>query len=80
MAIVHLADGGTVNMLVRDLRGKRVRTRRQLRNGFSVIAAGTEGTVYTAGSNGLRIDFAECPHCHVQIHITRVDRNDIELL
>ena len=80
MAKIRLASGGTVDMLVTELRGKQVRTRRELRNGLGIIAAGTVCTVSTTWRSGVNLDGPECTCCHVQIHIRRVDRDDVELL
>lgn len=73
--------GETVNVLMKDLIGKRVKTRREMQNGFGVIASGTECIVdNTPSSAGFSLISPQCSHCKMRIRISRVHRDDLLLV
>ena len=65
--------------LKRDYIGRRVRTKRVLRNGNVVISPGTIATV-TQYYRGFRLETEPCEHCGVGVNITQVPEHDVDLL
>lgn len=65
--------------LKRDWVGRKVRTRRELRNGMGVIPAGTVAIV-TYNRSGLSLSTDPCGSCGVRVLINRVPEHDVELL
>lgn len=59
-----------------DWVGMIVETRREMRNGMLIIPAGTKCEV-TYARSGLTLEADPCPHCGVQIRVTRVDSADV---
>lgn len=65
--------------LKRDWVGRRVRTKRDLRNGNLFIPKSTVCTV-TYNHSGLSLETAGCSECGVRVYITKVPECDVELL
>ncbi len=65
--------------LKRDWVGRKVRTRRELRNGYVTIPVGTVCTV-TYNHSGLSLSTDACGACGVQCHIAKVPEHGVELL
>lgn len=60
-------------------RGKRVRTLRELRNGYTVIPKGAVLTI-TRKSSGFLLEGDPCEHCGVRIRISKVSPCEVELV
>lgn len=65
--------------LKRDWVGRKVRTRRELRNGMGIIPAGTVVTV-TSNHSGLSLSTDSCGSCGVRVLISKVPERDVDLL
>ncbi len=63
----------------RELKGRKVRTLRELRNSWCVIPKGTICTI-THKSGGLEIESEACPDCGVKVCISKVQPTSVELL
>lgn len=62
-----------------QLKGRKVKTLRELRNGYLTIPKGAELTIVGKHSGyGLRGD--PCPQCGVQVHISKVDGYALEFI
>lgn len=59
--------------------GARVRTTRAIRNHHFEIPEGTVMAV-TRKWSGFHLTADPCEHCGVRLHITRVDRQHVELV
>lgn len=70
---------GDLPKLKRDWIGRKVRTKNVLRNGNSIIPAGTE-LIVADNHSGLRLRSEPCEHCGVSIYITRVPESSVTLL
>lgn len=57
--------------------GIRVMALRELRNANGIVPAGAIGTV-TDKSGGFRIDFDECPTCHISLRMSKVQAADVD--
>lgn len=62
-----------------ELRGRKVRTLKELRNTHCAIPAGTVCTITRKGS-GFNIQGEPCPECRVRVCISGVNPLDVELL
>lgn len=73
-------DGTTVEIKMGALRGRQVRTRRDMQNAYTKVPAGT--IVRAAGSwrSGVNIETPKCEHCGVSVFIGKVHRDDLELV
>lgn len=80
MARMQTTSGTTVEILMRDLCGRKVKTQREMRNGWVSIAAGTECVVTTTSSWGISLTSEACSHCKVKININKVKRSDLLLI
>lgn len=65
--------------LKRDWVGRKVRTRRELRNGIFSIPLGTVCTV-SYNHSGLSLNTDPCGSCGVRLFISKVSESDVELL
>lgn len=66
---------------VRDWAGKRVRTQRELRNGWCSIPEGAIGTIQELrGGTGLTIKLDACRCCGVNVYMTGLHDRDVELV
>ena len=65
--------------LKRDHIGLRVKTIRELKNGYVKIPIGTLCTI-TYSHGGLNLETDECPCCKVKIFIRKVPYSYIELI
>lgn len=65
--------------LKRDWVGRRVRVKRELRNGNMVVSPGAIATV-TQFYRGLRLESEPCEHCGVGVSITQVPEHAVDLL
>lgn len=65
--------------LKRDWEGLQVRTLREMRNGWCVIAAGTICTVQK-NYGGITMQSDPCPHCGVRVSISHVSEKSVEIL
>lgn len=63
-----------------DTRGMKVRLRKEVRNHFLVIPAGTCGTIssYASSWNRLEIVCDPCPCCGVKARCSQLSRADLE--
>ena len=61
-----------------EMRGRRVRTLTELRNGHGVIPKGATATI-TDKHRGLALVMDACESCGVQMRISRVSYSDVEL-
>lgn len=66
-------------MKASDWTGRRVRARRRLGNSLGAVPAGTELTVRRK-YGGLELVTDPCPACGVELRITRVPVDDVELV
>ena len=80
MAEVRTTTGRTVRVLMRDLVGRKVRTRYALRNSLAVVPVGTICKVTGWWRSGVTLEAAPCDHCGVKLRHTRVHRDLIELV
>jgi hypothetical protein len=65
--------------LKRDWVGRKVRTTRELINGYVTIPRGTVATV-TGNHGGLSLSTDACATCGVRCHIRKVSEFDVDLL
>lgn len=74
-----MSDSVKKPKLKRDWKGRKVRTLRDLRNGWGVIPA---GTVFEVRENwaGLNLLGDRCTCCGLRASINRVPEHDVELL
>lgn len=61
----------------REWRGVKVRTLRDMRNGYVNVKAGATGTIRRKFS-GFEVDFDACKKCRVGAHISRVRPEHLE--
>ncbi len=80
MAKIRTESGGSVQMKVSALVGKKVRTRRPLHNSLGGIPAGVVCTVLMCWRSGVTLTTPACKECGIVFHIGHVPRDDIELL
>ncbi len=67
--------------LVRDWVGKRVKTVREMSNGWCTIASGTICTVDSvSGGTGLSLVSDPCSCCGVKVRISRIHATDVEVI
>lgn len=63
----------------KDWLGCRFRTKREFKNGWATMPAGSTGVVSSAGSpKGLHIKFDSCGHCGIQVQMSYVSYHDID--
>ena len=62
-----------------QLKGRKVRVNRELRNGMMVIPEGAIATIDDK-HGGFSLTSDPCPHCGVRISISKVPPQDIDLL
>ena len=66
-------------MTLAQLKGRRVRLRREIRNGWGILPVGT--VLFIEGKhNGLSLVAERCRTCGVRMSIGRVGPGDVELL
>jgi len=65
--------------LKRDWVGRKVKTLRELRNGNTLVPAGTVMEV-SRNHSGLWLMTDGCSHCGVRVFITKVPMSDVELM
>jgi hypothetical protein len=65
--------------LKRDWIGRKVRTRREIRNGLGSVPAGTVMNV-TDNRAGLALETKKCDCCGVRFYVRRVAEADVDLL
>jgi hypothetical protein len=63
----------------RELKGRRARLERDVRNGWATIAAGTVVTI-TGKRGGLEIETDRCQSCGVRVHVRKVEPDALLLL
>jgi len=67
--------------LIRDWKGKRVRTLRAMSSGIGHLPAGKEGEVADCGNGtGLHLKLDACLCCGVGLYLTRVSHRDVEVV
>jgi len=62
-----------------QLKGLKVVSRREMRNGWAVLPAGTVFTIERKGK-GLHLLSDPCPTCGIKVPISRVQPYDVDLL
>jgi hypothetical protein len=80
MAKMRTTSGKTVDVKMEDLRGRTVRTRRAMSNGWMEIPAGTVCIVTGWWRSGVSLKSEPCPHCKVKASISHVHRDDVLLV
>jgi hypothetical protein len=80
MAKIKLDGGGTVEMKVDDLHGRKVRTLREMSNGNYHIPAGTIVEVSGTWRSGVSLKSPACGHCGVAVYISHVHRDSVALV
>jgi hypothetical protein len=80
MAKVRTTSGGTVEIKMQDLRGRQVRTRRAMSNAHTKLPAGSIVTVGGSWRSGVNLMTEPCGACGVSVFMSRVHRDDIELV
>jgi hypothetical protein len=63
----------------RFFKGRKVKTNKEIRNGYVVIPAGRCGTI-TGKSRGFWIQFDRCPACGIAALFSRVRPEQVELI
>ena len=63
----------------KQLEGRKVVSRREMRNGYAVLPAGTVFTIEHK-SKGLHLLSDPCPTCGVKVPISRVQPIDVDFL
>lgn len=66
--------------LKRDYKGKRVRTLRELENGWGVIPAGSIATINHQGPKGSSLQVDACSCCGLKPTISAIQACDIEFI
>ena len=66
--------------LKRDYTGKRVRTLRELRNGWGIIPAGSLAVIDHQSPKGSSLIFEACNCCAVKPIISAISAGDIEFV
>jgi len=75
----YLTTGGTRNILMKDVMGKHVVTRKEMTTrGGITIPAGTRLKVVSAYRSEYHLQGPKCEHCGISARI-RCHRNDIEV-
>ena len=78
---IETVDGEMVKTLMRDLIDRRVRLKQAISNHYVTLAAGTACTVTGLWRNShLNLRSDKCYECGVRIHISRVNRNSVQLV
>lgn len=66
---------------IREWNGKKIRTKRDLTNGWGTVKAGTVCTVSGGiGGVGLTLKADSCPCCGLRALISRVHSSDVEVV
>jgi hypothetical protein len=66
--------------LKRDYKGKRVRTLKELQNGWGIIPAGAIATIDYQGPKGSSLTIDPCNCCGVKAVISGIQSGDIEFI
>lgn len=80
MAKMQTTSGKTVEVLMENLRGKKVKTLAPLRNGVGVIPKGAICIVAGTWRSGVSLDSPKCDHCGVSIYISKVHRSNVMIV
>jgi hypothetical protein len=80
MAKMTTSTGGTVTILMRDLKGRKVVTKAPLKNGWMAIPAGTTCTIDSTWQNKVSITGDRCDCCKVKVSISHVQLSDLILV
>lgn len=80
MATIRTTDGRQVNILMKDLPGRSVKTRQPLKNGYMTIPAGTVCTVDGHWRSGVSLSSPACKCCGISVFIGGVHRDSVELV
>jgi hypothetical protein len=80
MAEVCTTKGTWKKILMKDLRGARVRIKHEMRNGMVAVPAGAEGIVTGTWRSGVSVTFDACSHCGVKPRITKIHRDEVLLV
>jgi len=67
-------------MLIRDYIGRRVKSKRSLRNGYGGMPAGTVYTVEGTWRSGFSLRAEACAHCGFRFSVSHVHRDAVELV
>ncbi len=80
MAKMRTTSGKIVSVLMRDLDGRKVRTRRSMKNAHIRIPAGATCTVRGSWRSGVLLEMEPCKHCGVSVFINHVHRDEVLLV
>ncbi len=66
--------------LKRDYKGRSVRTRVEMKNGWGIVPAGAIAVINTQGPKGSSLLFEPCTCCGLRAIVTAVQPTDIEFV
>ena len=66
--------------LKRDWKGKMIRTRDVIRNGWGEIPKGSVGVISYQGPKGSNITFNACPCCRLKATVSQVSQEKLEFI
>jgi len=79
MAKMQTTSGKTVQVLMRDLLGRTVVTRIEMRNAYVTIPPGTRMEVTGFWRSGVSLQGGKCDHCRMRARIMKVPRDHVLL-